>query len=71
MEVDCWLGTDVLDAALPVSAKEIVAEAVVSMVDDGLQPCLKLRPPGRVKLDFEDRELNSLSIVLAGSRDSS
>jgi hypothetical protein len=71
MEIDGRLGTHVLHAALPVSAQEIVTEAVMSMVDDCLQSRLKLRPPSRVKLDFENRELYSLSVVLAGPSDSS
>jgi hypothetical protein len=71
MEIDGRLGTHVLDAALPMSAQEIVTEAVMSMVDDCLQSRLKLRPARRVKLDFENRKLNSLSVVLAGPSDSS
>src|SRR5690606_11381187 len=63
------LGADMLDAAAPVRAEIIVAEAVAVGIDDPLEPRTKGRPLGRIDLYLEYRELHALAEVRAGAGD--
>src|SRR5690606_28828774 len=57
------------DAAAPVRAEIIVAEAVAVGIDDPLEPRTKGRPLGRIDLYLEYRELHALAEVRAGAGD--
>jgi hypothetical protein len=65
VEVECRLGTEVFDSALPICPKEIIAKAIYFRINQILQALLDSNPTGGVYLNLEDGVLNPLSKVLA------
>src|SRR5437588_12243983 len=61
---------NVFDAAAPICSEVIIAQAIALRVDDLLQSMLQHGPLRRFNLYLEDRELDTLTEVLAGFRHS-
>jgi hypothetical protein len=69
LEIQGWLRANMLDPAAACTAQEVEAQAVVRCVHLGHQPGAQQHPLIRRRLDFENRELHALPIILTGPGD--